>query len=135
MRILRDTKILCDEIGAAAVETALVFPFYITLIFGTIEFGQIYWQYNSIQYIADETARCNAISNCNVVNKAYQSAANIWPSPTAASSEINVNSTATCGDYSGTQVTIVHKVVSLTGFFPQVMPLKIGAQSCYPKPS
>jgi Flp pilus assembly protein TadG len=135
MRILRDVKILCEESGAAALEAALVLPFYITFIFAIIEFGQIYWQYNSIQYIADETARCSAISGCNVVTTAYQSAANIWPSSSAAGNEISVNSTATCGDYSGTQVTIVHTVNSLTGFFPNVMPLNIGVQSCYPKPS
>src|SRR5437879_5292860 len=41
-----------DESGAAALEAALVLPFYLAFIFAILELGNIYWLYNSIQYVA-----------------------------------------------------------------------------------
>src|SRR6266702_474803 len=96
-----------DQSGAAALEAALVLPFYITFIFAVIELGNIYWTYNSIQYVADEVARCHAVYNCNVGNFAYTGAGNIWSSASAAAGEISVSNT-TCGNYPGTRITITH---------------------------
>jgi Flp pilus assembly protein TadG len=127
-----------DENGAAAIEAALVLPFYFAFIFATIELGNIYWAYNSIQYVADEVARCNAVSACNGGTTAYKGAANLWSSASAAASEITVTPNTTCGNYTGTKVTIVHPISSLTGYFPKVMPSpfnQIAVQSCYPNPS
>ena len=128
-----------DERGAAALEAALVLPFYITFIFAIIELGNVYWTYNSIQYVADEVARCKAINNatCDVSNTAYASAGNIWSSALAAGGEIAVSNT-TCGNFSGTKITITHPITSLTGYFPNVMPApfhQIRVQSCYPNPT
>lgn len=131
-------RIASDERGAAALEAALVLPFYIAFIFAIIELGNVYWTYNSIQYVADEVARCNAISNCNVGNTAYAGAANIWSSASAAAGEITVSSNTACGNYSGTKITIIHPIASLTGYFPNVMPSpfnRLAVQSCYPNPT
>lgn len=126
-----------DQSGAAALEAALVLPFYIVSIFAIIEIGHIYWTYNCLQYVADEVARCNAVSNCNVGNTAYASPANLWTSASAAASEITVNSAVICGNFPGTKITIVHPIKSLTGYFPAVMPSpfhQLAVQSCYPDP-
>jgi Flp pilus assembly protein TadG len=127
-----------DERGTTAVEAAFVLPFYFAFIFGIIEFGNVYWEYNSIQYVADEVARCSAVSNCNAGTTAYGGAANIWSSASAAAAEMSINTNATCGNYTGTKVTITHPMASLTGFFPNIMPApfnQLAVQSCYPKPS
>src|SRR5690348_11783742 len=109
-----------DESGAAALEAALVLPFYVAFIFSIIELGNIYWGYNSIQYVADEIARCNVVSGCDASTTAFNSAANIWSSASAAASEMTVTANTTCGNFTGTKVTIIHPVSSLTGYFPNV---------------
>ncbi|GGF14315.1 hypothetical protein GCM10011611_20110 [Aliidongia dinghuensis] len=127
-----------DERGAAAIEAALVLPFYLAFIFATIELGNVIWNYTSIQYVADEVSRCNMVSNCNISTAAYNGAANIWASSSAASSEITVGTCSFPGSISGTKVTIVHPITSLTGYFPKVMPSpfsQIAVQSCYPNPN
>jgi Flp pilus assembly protein TadG len=130
-------KFARDEGGAAAIEAALVLPFYLVLIFAVIELGHIYWTYNCIQYVADEVARCHAVSNCDVVKTARNSAATVWNSDSAASSEITVNSDVVCGNFPGTKITIKHPIKSLTGYFPGTMPKpldQLAVQSCYPNP-
>lgn len=127
-----------DQSGTTAIEAAFVLPFYFAFIFAILELGNIYWQYNSIQYVADEVARCNAVSTCSAGTTAYNGAANIWSSASAAASEITVTSNTTCGNYTGTKVTIIHPMSSLTGYFPSVVPApfnELAVQSCYPKPS
>lgn len=130
--------LLRNEHGTTAIEAALVLPFYLAFTFSIIELGNIYWEYNSIQYVADEVARCNAVSTCSAGTTAYNGAANIWSSASAAAAEITVNSSATCGNYTGTKVTIIHPMTSLTGYFPNVIPApfnELAVQSCYPRPS
>lgn len=130
--------ILRDDSGATAIEAAFVLPFYFAFIFSIVELGNIFWEYNSIQYVADEVARCSAVSTCNAGNTAYNGAANIWSSASAAAGEMTIAVNTTCGNYSGTKVTINHPISSLTGYFSNVMPApfnKISVQSCYPNPS
>ena len=127
-----------DERGAAAIEAALVLPFYLAFIFGMIEFGNIYWNYTSIQYVADEVARCNAVDSCSISSTAFNSAANIWSSASAAAGDITIGTCSFPGSSSGTQVTITHTITSLTGYFPNVIPSpfnQIAVQSCYPSPN
>src|SRR5258708_29095550 len=119
-------NIVHDERGTAALEAALVFPLYLAFIFAIVEFGYIYWTFNNIQYLADEMSRCYAVGTCNDTNRgtmALNSAANIWPSATAAATEISAVATA-CGNSFGTgvRVTIIHSMTStpaslLTGYF------------------
>lgn len=128
-------NVLRDESGAAGIEAALALPFYFALIFATIEFGHIYWQYNSIQWVADALSRCTVVNNCSTNTMLYNEAANVWSSSSAADKEIHIYYDADCGSYSGTRVTIIHQIASLTGYFREAMPpsFSITVQSCYPK--
>ena len=51
-----------DERGASLVEFAVVLPFLLLLIFGMIEFGLIFAQFNEIRHGAREGARYAAVS-------------------------------------------------------------------------
>ena len=136
--MMTSIHILRDETGAAAIEAAFALPFYFAFIFCILELGNIYWNYTSIQYVADEIARCSVVSNCSAGTTAFNSAANVWSSAATASSDITVSANTTCGNYTGTKVTITHSITSLTGYFPSVMPSpfnKVAVQSCYPNAS
>lgn len=49
--------------GAAAVEMAMIAPFLILLLLGTVEFSYKFAQYNEIRHAAREGARFAAVSN------------------------------------------------------------------------
>ena len=44
--------------GRAAVEFAFLIPVLLILIFAVYEFGRAYWIQNTLQYAAEQTARC-----------------------------------------------------------------------------
>ncbi len=46
-----------DEKGATAVEFAMVSVLMLTMLFGTIELGRIFWTYNAVQSATELTAR------------------------------------------------------------------------------
>ena len=48
--------------GATAVEFALVFPMFLMLVFGAIEFGRLLWTKEALQETAIVGARCVAIA-------------------------------------------------------------------------
>lgn len=51
------------EAGAALVEFAVLAPLLIVLIFGVVEFGYLFAQYNEIRHAAREGGRYAAVSN------------------------------------------------------------------------
>lgn len=70
MRVFRrDTA---RERGAVAVEFALILPLLFLILFGTIEFGRVYSQYQVFQGAAREGGRCAAVaatSSCNIQDR------------------------------------------------------------------
>ena len=54
---------LRSEDGAAAVEFALVLPLLLVMLFGIVEFGRVYSQYQVYQGAAREGARFAAVRN------------------------------------------------------------------------
>jgi Flp pilus assembly protein TadG len=51
--------------GATAVEFALIMPFFLSMIFGLIEFGRAMWIRNTMQYAVEEAARYGSISGAS----------------------------------------------------------------------
>jgi Flp pilus assembly protein TadG len=49
--------------GASAVEFALVLPLLVTILFGVIDFGYFFGQFNEVRHAAREGARMAAVSN------------------------------------------------------------------------
>src|SRR5919197_3812793 len=67
MRVIRDRRSR-DE-GVAAVEFALILPVLALILFGVLEFGRVWSQYQVFQGAAREGARCAAVastSECDV---------------------------------------------------------------------
>ena len=75
-----------DE-GVAAVEFALILPVLALLLFGVLEFGRVWSQYQVFQGAAREGARCAAVastSECVVQEEIDQAAAPFDPDENAA---------------------------------------------------
>ena len=78
MRAIRNR--VSREDGVAAVEFALILPVLALILFGVIEFGRVWSQYQLYQGAAREGARCAAVqatdfSDCFIVDEIEQHAA------------------------------------------------------------
>jgi Flp pilus assembly protein TadG len=91
------------EEGVAAVEFALILPVLALLLFGVLEFGRVWSQYQVFQGAAREGARCAAVqatefSDCEIQPAIDQAAAPYDPE-TDATVSIGGNSAPTgCDD-------------------------------------
>lgn len=68
------------ENGVAAVEFALILPVLALILFGVLEFGRVWSQYQVYQGAAREGARCAAVkatefSDCDILTEVEQHAA------------------------------------------------------------
>ena len=75
------------EDGVAAVEFAIILPLLCLLLFGVLEFGRAWSQYQMYQGAAREGARCAAVastSDCVIQTEIDQSAAPYVPQNDAA---------------------------------------------------
>ena len=87
MTFIRDRK--SREEGVAAVEFALILPVLALLLFGVIEFGRVWSQYQVFQGAAREGARCAAVqatefSDCEIQPSIDQAAEPYEPDSAAA---------------------------------------------------
>lgn len=58
----RNTRnIIKNERGTAIIEAAFALPLYFALLFGFVLWGLYFWERNTIQYAAFQTARCGAL--------------------------------------------------------------------------
>ena len=84
MRVIRN-RTSRDE-GVAAVEFALILPVLALILFGVLEFGRVWSQYQVFQGAAREGARCAAVastSDCVVQDEIDQAAAPYDPDTNA----------------------------------------------------
>jgi Flp pilus assembly protein TadG len=101
MTFIRDRK--SREEGVAAVEFALILPVLALMLFGVLEFGRVWSQYQVFQGAAREGARCAAVqatefSDCDI-QTSIQQAAEPYEPDTAANVQINgSNAPAGCTD-------------------------------------
>ena len=80
MRAIRNR--VSREDGVAAVEFALILPVLALILFGVLEFGRVWSQYQVFQGAAREGARCAAVaanSECVVQDEINQAAAPYEP--------------------------------------------------------
>ncbi|MGH2529325.1 MAG: TadE/TadG family type IV pilus assembly protein [Actinomycetota bacterium] len=78
MRVIRDR--ISREEGVAAVEFAIILPLLCLILFGVLEFGRVWSQYQLYQGAAREGARCAAVkatefSDCDIEDEVHQAAA------------------------------------------------------------
>jgi Flp pilus assembly pilin Flp len=93
MRLIRHR--ISREEGVAAVEFALILPVLALLLFGVLEFGRVWSQYQVFQGAAREGARCAAVqatefSDCEIQPAIDQAAGPYVP---AADAIVQINGT------------------------------------------
>jgi Flp pilus assembly protein TadG len=102
MRVIRHR--MSREEGVAAVEFALILPVLALLLFGILEFGRVWSQYQVYQGAAREGARCAAVqatefSDCEIQQAIEQAAAPYDPDNQPAAVQIGgVNRPEGCTD-------------------------------------
>jgi Flp pilus assembly protein TadG len=114
--------------GATAVETAIVLPVFLLLLFGVIEAGLLFWTQSTLQSAVEAAARCAVVdkTNCGSTSDVQSYAASQAIGMTVASSSFNV-SQPSCGY----QVSISYNFSFIvSGLFPGMMTLN--AKSCHP---
>ena len=87
MRLIRDR--ISREEGVAAVEFAIILPVLCLILFGVLEFGRVWSQYQVFQGAAREGARCAAVqatefSDCQIQPSIDNAAAPYDPDTNAA---------------------------------------------------
>jgi len=101
MTFMRDR--ISREEGAAAVEFALILPVLALLLFGVLEFGRVWSQYQVFQGAAREGARCAAVqatgfSDCEIQPAINNAAAPYKPDKNATVQIGGANRPAGCTD-------------------------------------
>jgi Flp pilus assembly protein TadG len=116
----------CD--GTTAVETAIVFPAFLLLLFAVIEVGLLFWNQSTLQFAVEAAARCAAVNTtqCGTTGAIQSYAASQAIGMTVSSSSFNV-SQSSCGY----NVSISYPFnFIITGLFPGAITLT--ATSCHP---
>ncbi len=101
MRVVRDR--ISREEGVAAVEFALILPVLALMLFGILEFGRVWSQYQVFQGAAREGARCAAVqatkfSDCEIQPAIDHAAEPYDPDGVAAVKIGSTNAPAGCTD-------------------------------------
>ena len=116
----------CD--GTAAVETAIVLPAFLLMLFAVIEGGLLLWNQSTLQFAVEAAARCAAVNTtlCGSTSAIQSYAASQANGMTVASSSFSV-SQPSCGY----KVSISYPFnFVITGLFPGTITLT--ATSCHP---
>ena len=124
-----------DDKGSAALEAGLSLPFFFFFIFGITEAGWLYWDFNSIQYAAEEAARCRAVSSSCATSDATATFAvskAVGVGLIVSGVTISTN-TDVCGagTGAGALVTISYSYAPLTHYLPTPT-VPLSASACHP---
>ena len=113
--------------GATAVETAIVLPVFLLLLFTIVEAGLLFWTQSTLQFAVEAAARCAAINTslCGTTSQIQSYAATQAYGMSISSASFTV-STPSCGY----QVSISYP---FTTFISDVYSgtLTLNASSCY----
>ncbi len=118
----------CD--GTTAVETAIVLPAFLLLLFAVIEGGLLFWTQTTLQFAVEAAARCAAV---NTTECASTSAIQSY----AASQSADMGVTVSSSSFKPSQPSCGHQVSVSYPFSFIVSELFSGtitlnAQSCHP---
>jgi Flp pilus assembly protein TadG len=125
-RRLRALRRACD--GTTAVETALVLPAFILMLFGVIEGGLIFWTQATLQAAVEAAARCAAV---NTTQCGSTSAIQTYAAAQATGITVSSSSFSVTQPSCGYQVSISYSYSCiLTLLYSGAITLN--AQSCHP---
>ena len=99
------------EHGQATVEFALILPILCFLLFGAIQFGMAFWQYQQVSAAASEGARRAAVSRTYGDRAARAEAAAKAASPGLDSARMTVSTSSTWDAGDPVSVTVEYPVV------------------------
>lgn len=117
-----------DENGASVLEFGLLLPLFVPLIFGIIQFGQLFWTQAAMQHAVAMAARCATINTttCGTTSQTQTYAATQAYGLTFPTGTFTATS-ATCGN----QVSATFSFpFTVTAWFPTS--INLTARSCYP---
>ena len=113
--------------GSTAVETAIVLPAFLLLIFTIIEGGMLLWTQSTLQFAVEAAARCASVNTttCGTTSATQTYAASQTYGLTVPSSDFTVT-TPSCGN----EVSVSY---SFTPFITDVWSgtITLTASSCY----
>lgn len=115
--------------GAAAVETAIIFPAFFLLLFGIIEAGMLFSTQSTLQFAVEAAARCAVVNTslCGTTSAVQDYAVSQATGLTVSSSSFSVTSPAGCAQ----KVSISYPFSSIVpGLIPWTITLNV--QSCHP---
>lgn len=116
------------EEGVAAVELALVLPVLFLILFGVLEFGRVWSQYQLYQGAAREGARCAAVassSNCVVQTRINQASQPFTASPTASQEIIDLAGVPVAGGTRANGCLVTDKGKDIRVSWPQQLNVDI----------
>jgi Flp pilus assembly protein TadG len=132
-------RFLSNNSGTTAIEFALVLPVYLIVILGIFATSLMLWEENSIQYAAEQAARCASVNviDCGTAGVVDQTkitnAAIGWTNGILSSGDtgkvtvnLGVNCTQGAITMTGNQVIIQYAVTLF------VISTTLKAESCYP---
>lgn len=120
-------RLWADRRGATAVEFAMLLPVFLPLLFGVIQFGQMFWTQTAMQHAVEMAARCATINSttCGTASATQTYAAAQAYGLTLPTGTFTA-STAACGN----EVVASYSFPFVTTWFPAT--INLTAQSCYP---
>ena len=119
--------------GATAVETALVLPLVLALLFGIIEVGHLLWTVGALNMAVEDAARCVSVSNVStppatpcdtLAHMQTYAAGRAWGMSVPLTTF--TLSTPACGY----EVTASYPYTPIVGYIPLSMTLS--ATACFP---
>jgi Flp pilus assembly protein TadG len=132
--VTRARQLVADLSGAVIVETAIVLPVFLLLIFGVIEGGFLMFSQIALDNAVTAAARCAAIntnlcgSQANIQSYAVSQAVGV-PNLTTQ----NITATACPNGNNVSTVSATYTFTSMVGnFVPGISSLKLEAAAQYP---
>jgi Flp pilus assembly protein TadG len=118
----------CD--GATAVETALVMPAFLLLLFAIIEAGFLFWTQTTLQSAVEAAARCAVVNTtlCGSTSAIQTYAASQAFGMTISSSSFNVSQPTGCSY----QVSISYPFNLIVTRLFSATTITLTAKSCHP---
>ncbi len=117
-----------DRSGTSMIEFAVLLPVFLSLVFGMIDVGRLFWTQTALQHAVEMAARCATINatTCGTTANVQTYATTQAYGLTFPTTTFTVTAPS-CGN----QVTASY-AFSFSAFLP-VSPVTLAAKSCYPK--
>jgi Flp pilus assembly protein TadG len=107
-------KLLQTDGGQALVETAIVLPVVVLMLFGILDAGRIFYTWNVVTNSAREGARVGAVQTTYNVNAVKVAAAAAGASVGVTAANVNPTCPGTCGSSSLLSVQVSKNVSMIT---------------------